>query len=361
MSSYSDAHQRRRVLRALLIPVAVCAASPALAHHPSGPGGAGGGASMIVVNPDTLKKGDLWVGSWLMYSNPDARSDEELSELAGHHVHAHDYDYMLHGAVGLSYGLTDRLTVSAELPYVRRDGLRAGHHSHHGGHAINEVMEIGSVSGVGDASILAKYKLINGKDASLSLIGGVKLPTGSTHKQGNDGERLDTEHQPGSGSWDGIFGAAFGTKVGSFNLSASGMYHVSGKGAQQTRLGDRAQVGIALSRHFGTAEHHHEETAGHDGHHADGEVHHHEPAPHGHSSWDAFVELTGEWEGRQEVDGVVDENSGGKSLWVSPGLRYNSASGFSLGGSFGMPIWQDIGKSHPNNDYRLTVSVGKAF
>lgn len=154
---------------------------------------------------------------------------------------------MLHGAVGLSYGRTDRLTVSAALPYVRRDGLRAGTHHHHGGHAMNEVMEVGSVSGVGDASVLAKYKLIDGKDASLSLIGGLKLPTGSTDKNGNDGERLDTEHQPGSGSWDGIFGAAFGTKFGDFNLTASGVYHISGKGAQSTRLGDRAQAGIAIS------------------------------------------------------------------------------------------------------------------
>ena len=357
----SPGNQLPRSLRVLLIPLAASIASPAIAHHPTGPtGSSNSGASFVVLGPGTLQKGDAWVGSWLMYNDPDSRSDEELSELAGNHIHAHDYDYMLHGAIGFAYGVTDRLTISADLPYVRRDGLRAGHHSHHGGHAMNTVMDIGSVSGIGDANILAKYQLLNSDQASIALLGGVKLPTGSTHKHGNDGERLDTEHQPGSGSWDGMLGAAFGTKFGSFNINASVLYHVSGKGAQATRLGDRAQAGIALSRHFGPSEHHHNEGAGHGGDHSDG-TDHHMGAPHGHSSWDAFVELTGEWEGHQRVDGVADEHSGSKTIWLSPGARYNTANGFSIGGSVGVPVWQDIGESHPDNDYRLIVSVGRAF
>ena len=265
------------------------------------------------------------------------------------------------GPVGARNARFRPMRRTTSLRPIHTDDLREGTHGHHGGHAVNSVTELGSVSGIGDASIPAKYKLIDGKGASLSLIGGVKLPTGSTHKQSNDGERLETEHQPGSGSWDGIFGAAFGTKLGDFNLTASGMYHVSGKGAQSTQLGDRAHAGIAISRHFGPAEHHHDEGAGNDDHHSDGEDHHHMEAPHGHASWDVFVEFTGEWEGRQKIDGVVDEHSGGKSLWVSPGARYNTANGFSIGGSVGVPVWQDIGESHPDNDYRLIVSIGRSF
>ena len=348
-----------QALRALLIPLAASVASPALAHHPVGPGGTSG-ASLIVLSPDTLQDGQTWAGSWLIYTRPDNRSDEELAELAGHHIHAHNSNYMLHGAVGFSYGLTDRLTVSAELPYVHNDDLRAGHHSHHGGHAMNHVMELGSVSGIGDASVLAKYRLPVGDGANLALIGGLKVPTGSTHKRSNDSERLETEHQPGSGSWDGIFGAAFGTKLGTFGLNASALYHVSGKGAQSTELGDRAHAGIAISRGFGPSEHHHGEAAEPHDHQAES-AHHHLGAAHGHASWDAFVEFTAEWEGRQKIDGLVDEHSGSKSLWVSPGARYNAANGFSIGGSFGVPVWQDIGESHPDNDYRLTVSIGKAF
>jgi hypothetical protein len=155
-----------------------------------------------------------------------------------------------------------------------------------------------------------------------------------------------------------LIGAAFGAPLGALNLNASALYQFAGKGAQDTRLGDRAQGGVSLSRHFGPAEHHHEEDA-HE--HEQGAKHEHDDAGHGHSSWDAFVELAGEWEGRQKVDGEIELTSGGKGVWLSPGARFNSASGFSVAGSIGLPVWQDIRASHPDNDYRLTLAVGRAF
>jgi hypothetical protein len=348
------------------VPIILCvlllastAASPALADH-MGPTGVGTGTSLNVLSPDTLEKGDVSAGFRITYTRPDQRSDEELEALAAEHIHAHNTDYNLNAAVGASYGVTDRLTISAELPFVRRDHLREGEHSHVGGETINEVVELGDVSGVGDLSLIAKYKLLDGEGAKFALLGGLKMPTGSTHKRSDEGERLETEHQPGTGSWDPIVGAAFGTELGPINLNASALYQLSGKGAQDTRLGDRAQGGIALSHHFGAAEHHHDE-GGH--HHEEAEHHHDEGAHehHEHSSWDTFVEATGEWEGRQKVDGEVEGASGGKSIWVSPGARFNSASGFTIVGAVGIPVWQDIRPSHPDNDYRLTLAIGHAF
>ncbi len=336
-----------------------CIATPALADH-TGPTGVGTGASMNVLSPDTLEKGDASAGFRLTYVRPDQRSDEELEALAGQHIHAHNTDYNLNAAVGIAYGVTDQLTVSVELPFVHRDDLREGEHSHVDGEAVNEVADLGSVSGAGDLSLVAKYKLIDGEHAKFALLGGLKMPTGSTHRHSNDGERLETEHQPGTGSWDPILGAAFGTGLGPLKLNASALYQFAGKGAQDTRLGDRAQGGIALSRHFGSDEHHHEEEE----HHHDGAEHrNHETAHdhHDHASWDAFVELTGEWEGRQKVGGEIEEASGGKSVWLSPGARFNSAGGFSVAASVGLPVWQDIRASHPDNDYRLTLAVGHAF
>ena len=328
--------------------------SPALADH-SGPTGIGGdGASLHVQSPDTLERGKASAGFRLTYSRPDQRSDKELEALAGQHIHAHNTDYSLTAAIGVAYGITDRLTLSAELPYVRRDGLREGEHAHAGGEAINEVVKLGNVSGVGDLSLIAKYGLLDSSHSKIALIGGLKMPTGSTRRHSNEGERLETEHQPGSGSWDPLMGAAVGTKLGPVTLNASALYQFSGKGAQRTRLGDRVAGGIALAHRFGQPEHHHAEAE----HHHDEETAH---QPHGHSSWDAFVELTGEWEGRQKIAGELEEDSGGKGIWFSPGARFNSAGGLSVAASIGLPVWQKIRASHPDNDYRLTLAVGKAF
>ena len=92
------------------------ASSPALADHPAPTGIGGNGASLHVLGPDTLERGRAAAGFRLGFTRPDQRSDEELATLAGHHVHAHNTDYNLTAAIGVAYGITDRLTVSAELP-----------------------------------------------------------------------------------------------------------------------------------------------------------------------------------------------------------------------------------------------------
>lgn len=330
-------------------------ASPAFADH-VGPSGVGGG-SINVISPDTLEAGSAAIGLRLTYTRPEQRSDAELEALAGQHVHAHNTDYNFNGSLGIAYGIDHHLTVSLELPYVRRDDLVEGTHSHVAGQAVNGVEALGDVAGVGDASLLARYRLTDNANAMFTLIAGLKAPTGSTHQRSDSGERLETEHQLGTGSWDPIAGASFGAQAGPLRLTASMLYQFSTAGAQRTRLGDRAQAGVALSHRFGPAEHHHGEAEDQD--HEDGE--HEHLARHGHQSWDAFVELTGEWEGRQRIAGEIEEASGGKAAWLTPGARFNAAGGFSAALAVGVPVWQRIRVSHPDNDYRITLSIGRAF
>jgi hypothetical protein len=329
-------------------------AAPALADH-MGPSGFGGGG-MTVFGPDTLDGGHWAGGLRLTYTKPEQRSDAELEALAGQHIHAHNTDYNLNTSASVAYGISHHLTISAELPYVRRDRLREGEHSHAGGTAVNEVEQLGSVAGVGDLNLLAKYRLTEGQDVGFAVIGGIKMPTGSTHKRSPDGERLETEHQPGSGSWDPILGASASAKLGGVQLTGSALYQISTEGAQQTRLGNRFQGGIALSHRFGEAPLAHAPSVNH--HHGDELDDGHE---HAGSSWDAFVELAGEWEGRQRVGGEVEEASGGKWVWVAPGARFNTASGWSIGAAVALPVWQRIRASHPDNRFRLTIALERAF
>jgi len=323
-------------------------AAPAIADH-MGPSGFGSGGGINVFSPDTLDGGHWAVGLHVAYTRPEQRSDAELEGLADGRIDAHNTDYNLNASVGVAYGVSHHLTVSAELPYVRRDRLREGV-------AGEGIEHAGTVSGIGDMNLLAKYRLTEGEGVGFALIGGIKLPTGSTHRRSADGERLETEHQPGSGSWDPIVGASASLPGHAVQLTASALYQLSTRGAQDTRLGNRLQAGIALSHRFGAAqaEHHHDDEEG--AHH-----HHDEGAEPRHDSWDGFVELAGEWEGRQRIGGEVEQASGGKWAWVAPGVRFNSASGWSAAAAFELPVWQRIRASHPDNRYRLTLSLGRAF
>jgi hypothetical protein len=335
------------VRRGLIVCTALGLSSPSLADH-MGPSGVGA-SGMAVSGPETLDAGHWAAAFRLLYTRLERRSDAELEALSAQDIDAHNTDYNLNGALGLAYGLNHHLTISAELPYVRREKLRAAE-------AGDGVERLGSISGIGDMSLLAKYRLTDGGGSGFALIGGIKMPTGSTHKRSGDGERLETEHQPGTGSWDPIAGASLGTEIGPLNVSASALYQFSGKGAQHTRLGERLQGGIALSHRFGEAAHQQHETHNH--HHGDELDEHHQPAP---STWAAFVELGGEWEGRQKVDGEVEEASGGAWMYAAPGVRFTSASGWSVGGAVALPLWQHIRASHPDNRYRAMVSIGRTF
>lgn len=315
--------------------------APALAHHtgPTGIGGNGGG--LAVQGPDTLEAGKAAAGVQLTYLRTEQRSAAELAALAAQDVHAHDIDYMATGVIGLAYGVTDRLTLTAELPFIRRAGLREGVAVPLG------VNRLGDVSGIGDASLLAKYRFARSNERGFALIGGIKLPSGATHRLSTDGELLKAEHQPGSGSWDTYLGAAAGAELGPVSLDASVLYQFTTTGAQQTRLGNRLQGGIALSHHLGAAEHHHHDEA--------------DEHDHGHRSWDLFGEATAEWEGRQTVAGTTEDATGGTAVWLTTGARLNTASGYSLTVAAEVPLWQDIRPSHARGDYRLTLALGKAL
>lgn len=344
-----------RIITASAAVLLASAATPALADH-LGASAFGSGGGISVFGPDTLDGGHWAAGFRLTYTRPERRSDAELAALAARHIHAHNTDYNLNASMGVAYGLSHHLTISAELPYVRRDDLREGTHEHSGGTALNGVEQLGTVAGFGDMNLLAKYRLTESDGPSVALIGGIKLPTGSTDQRSPDGERLETEHQPGSGSWDPIVGASASTRMGAVQLTASGLYQISTQGAQHTRLGNRFQGGIALSHRFAPPPHAH--APSHNHHHGDELDEHRE---HAHSSWDAFVELSGEWEGRQKIGGEIEEASGGKWAWLAPGLRYNSASGWSAAAGVAVPVWQEIRASHPDNRYRVTLSLGRAF
>ena len=349
----------RIAIRAPLGALLAVTSTAALADH-MGASAYGSGGGMSVFSPDTLDGGHWAAGLRLAYTRPEQRSDDELAALAGEHIHAHNTDDNLNASLGLAYGVSHHLTVSVELPYVRRDHLREGAHSHVDGEAVNGVEQLGTVSGIGDMNLLAKYRLTEGEGPGFAVIGGMKLPTGSTNRRSPDGERLETEHQPGSGSWDPIIGASASAPLGRVQLTGSALYQISTTGAQHTRLGNRLQGGIAISHRFGPAEaeaeHHHEEGEAGEHHH-----HHRDAEEARRDSLDGFVELAGEWEGRQRIGGEIEEASGGKWVWVAPGLRFNSASGWSAGAAVALPVWQRIRASHPDNRYRLTLSIGRAI
>ena len=347
----------------------LAASSPAMAHHPSGVSSSGNSGPIVTIPATTLDQGAI--NAWLAfeYISFEELSDTVLKAAALNDEHVHSLASLESPMAGLSYGVTNRLMVSLQLPYVIRTGIREGAHDHaeHDHEAEEEhqemvttgVIDRGDSEGIGDLSILGQYRFLGQSSGpQAALLFGVKTPTGATDERDDEGELFETEFQPGSGSWDGLFGLAVTQGMGRWSLDSNVLYTAATKGAEQTDLGDRFHYNGAISYRLvgaGNAV----ETA-HEHRHGDGHYEGHQADDKGGFAVDLALEINGEWQAKQDISGETDPNSGGNVVYLSPGVRLtsNAWSGFV---SVGLPIINDMNGEQSEAEYRLIGGASVSF
>jgi hypothetical protein len=347
------------ILAALLLLGVIVPRDAALADHPSVNLGVGLAAGVNTESGATLPRGRWSAGIRTEYVDFDGFSDRKLIRLRredGPDANLHSVADVLNVSAGLFYGVTDDLTVGLRLPYVRREAIREPSGGAHG-HGDDEeddhdhpvvVERLGNADGLGDMVVFGQYRFFHKPDAHhVSVLLGFKAPTGSTSEKADQGFRLETEHQPGSGSWDALFGAAYTYAFAPFVFDTNLLYTAVTEGAQSTDLGDIADYNLSLAYRLGArrSEHHHH---------------------HGHRSplrlaWDVVLELNGEWREKLEIAGDVDGNSGGNVLFLSPGVRLTVGERVALALSFGIPIATALNGAQVEPDYRIVSGVSVSF
>jgi hypothetical protein len=225
------------------------ACSTVWADHPGVGFGASSYGPITTISASTLPAGARTAGLEVIHVKAKPFSDEELERFAAAHIHAHSIDSLTSTAIGIGYGFTKDFTIGLRLPYIHRDNIRAGHHSHAGGVVSNEAETHGDSQGIGDLSVIGKYRFLNDSfnNHEAALLVGLEMPTGTTSKRNLQRERFEAEHQPGSGSWDPLIGLAYTKRTGKMSFDTSVLYKVATKGAQATRLGDQFFYNTALS------------------------------------------------------------------------------------------------------------------
>lgn len=210
----------------------------------------------------------------------------------------------------LNYGLSSRIQVMAALPY-----------------SFNRISS-GDASvtsnGFGDPelTLIVQAGSLFASRASLALIGGVRLPLGSTGEKNDAGETLDQHSQSGTGAWAGTFGlqAAFGSAALPLFLSTS--YQVNGNNDQDFRYGDVWRFNFAAQRALG-------------------------------SNVDLIGEINGRYARRDRAGDLRDEDSGGSVVYFSPGVRINLTTGFSLRVQSQVPVAENLyGAQNEKTNFR---------
>jgi hypothetical protein len=302
-----------------------------------------GPINTIVAN--TMPRGIVGFGVRTEVINNDSFSEWQLENLATQGIEgAHSADKVVSTSFSIAYGINDDLTIGARIPYIRRSTIREGELE--GG--IPEVHVHGNSSGIGDALLFGQRRLTGNDNTDVSILFGIKTPTGETDVKDNNGVRFETEFQPGSGSWDFLVGVAVSKNVRRFGYHANVLYNATTEGSQSTEIGDVFSFNAAMSYRLS------------EGRHPDnGHEHHHQSELKG-LKWDLIMELNGETRGKNKIFGISETNSGGTTVYLSPGVKVSAGNGIGGFISLGIPVLQNLNGTQTDVDNRIVAGISFA-
>lgn len=299
------------------------------AHHPAGLSSTGYAGPIKTISATPAVKGRLSVSAQTEFINLSPFSDDRLREFAASGKDAHSVDSVFHSILGIDYGVSDDFTFSLNISYEHLNNIKEVHEDE-----PEEIHRHGDAKGMGDLMLLGQYRFLKrDSDFESSLLFGLRVPTGRTSVKDIEGERFETEFQPGTGSWNPIIGFAATKRFGQFSLDGSLLYTMATKGAQDTDLGDIFDYSAAFSyRAFRDKD----------------------------FIWDLILEANGQWRQKQEVGGLKDENSGENVIFIAPGIRF-SWKGLSAYLSYGVPAVQDLNGIQNKTRSRTIFGVSVSF
>jgi len=307
------------------------------ADHGSIGFGIGTASPIITQTGLTLPKGKIATGLITQFSAFDDVSAGRLLAISSAapteaHSDIHSTKTLTVPQVFAAIGVTNDLTLGTRFSYVRRDDVLTAHE--HG----EEFHDQGNPDGFGGVSFFGQYRIFRSEDDlnHLSVVVGLKTPTGATRQRDKAGELFEVHSQPSGGSWNPSAGLSFTRAMGKFSFDSSVLYTVATSGARSTDLGDIFEYNFALSYAFV------------------GEAKDALFSSSNQSQWTGILEINGAWQDYIETHGVRDPNSGGNIVWISPGIRYSGGSNWNTALSIGTPIVKDTNGFQTDPDYRIT-------
>lgn len=239
-------------------------------------------------------------------------------------------------SVRASIGVIDRVTLDLLIPFVHRQ------HDHTVFNNDEELPGTFDFSGVGDITMLGRYALlapINPTRPTLAIGAGVKLPTGETDKTGvvfEHGERevepAERSIQPGSGSWDPIFGVYYLQRLGFVTSFGNATIRLP-TGDQGYEYGNETLVNLG------------------------GSV----PLSDRLEALAQFnMRFTGHDDSAEEFE-LFDQNTSGDYIFLSPGLRLSLGRNFAAYTFVQIPLYRDVNGNQLTADWSFTVGLNYSF
>ncbi len=322
---------------------------------------AGLAGPIITIPAYNIKGGVTAVSLGFGFLNRGRLSAAQISELRSSGSHGDDNYGSLAQTLALTHGVTDKVSLSLVVPFVESLDFREVHDG--------DLEQQGHSIGFGDITLMSKYNFYHRPKFQSALLAGIKFPTGATRVIADNNERFEATSQPGSGSFDPIFGIAFSKQLKTVGLDANFLYRISTPGAQNTVVGDVANYNIAVSYalnhgHEDEFHHHHHEHEDHSRHsvvHRTLERIFPEHIAGKHLTWDLIMEANTIWQESPEQSGITIPNHGGTTVYLSPGLRMVMDDNWVYNLSLGFPVIQALDGTQGGTDLQLAFNMATSF
>jgi hypothetical protein len=238
--------------------------------------------------------------------------DVAVGEVARHHDEVRTVNRNVFAT--FDYGLSPALGFSLVVPWVDRE------HEHIHNHRGVQLVESWKFSSLGDMRLTARYQFdpvagnADGTRASVyGLTAGLKLPTGKTDVANGEGEIAERTLQPGTGTTDLLLGAYWREAIATWNAS----WFV------------QANAQVALNRH--------------DDYRPGSQV-----MVDVGGRWEAtdrlgvLVQLNAMWRGRDAGAAAEPEDSGARTISISPGITYAVTPAFQVYAFLQFPVYHRV-------------------
>lgn len=241
--------------------------------------------------------------------------------------------------VTAAYSFSREVSLFASIPYIRNT-MDMTHRHGDGeweGHSMNPV------SGLGDITVMGLYRpYVKSEDnvtETLSLGLGVKTPTGSYTEMASTGY-VHAHMQPGTGSWDPII-SIIGTKmINPFLIQTDATYQLATRNPEGYRFGDSFTANLTgkymAAENFSAA-------AG-------------LTYLHVNKATDRDGKYT-------NTASLMDNtaNTGGDSVWISPGLQWSPVKNSLIDLKVQLPVWERVNGVQLVSTYRILAGLSYSF
>jgi hypothetical protein len=226
----------------------------------------------------------------------------------------------------MSYGITDRLSVSGTFSWVDKQRT-TGRHTATGGNTV-------TTRGAGDGMFLLRHILVRQtlwNPYSVAIGAGIKAPIGSSSLKRN-GFTMNADMQPGTGSWDGVVWTSLSRSLMPERLSvfAIGSFRYTGSN-ERFAENDRYRFGNELV--------------------VDGGISGALPGFLSHHLLIQFRSTSSDTR-----NGISLPNTGGTWLSVVPALNIEASDRYSFRISGRLPVYQNLSGTQPTTGFALSGS-----